>query len=146
MELCRGVYLAGPMAGLEARDMKEWRGYAQKRLLEADIKVLDPTRRISYHEQSLNDRGLDRNIANRIFKQDLRDIARSEVLLVDMRDIPGVKGQGTAAEVMFAHMKNKVIIMWVPPIDTLNPFMTAMATEVHETLDEAVEACIEHAG
>jgi hypothetical protein len=68
------------------------------------------------------------------------------VLLVDMRDIPGVKGQGTAAEVMFAHMKNKVIIMWVPPIDTLNPFMTAMATEVHETLDEAVEACIEHAG
>jgi len=146
MELCKGVYLAGPMAGLTAQDMKEWRDYAKEKLKSADIRVLDPTRRISYHDQIFDDKGLNQNIANRIFKQDLRDIARCEVLLVDMRDMPGIKGQGTAAEVMFAHTKNKVIIMWVPPISTLNPFMAAMATEVHKTLEEAVEACIEHAG
>ena len=146
MELCRGVYLAGPMAGLTAQDMKSWRWYAHDKLGDSDIKVLDPTRRISYHEQILNDRGLDRNIANRIFKQDLRDIARCEVVLVDMRDLPGIKGQGTAAEVMFAHMKNKVIVLWKTPNDSLNPFMTAMATEVHVALEEAVEACIEYAG
>jgi len=146
MELCRGVYLAGPMAGLTAQDMKSWRWYAHDKLGDSDIKVLDPTRRISYHEQTLNDKGLDRNIANRIFKQDLRDIARCEVLLVDMRDIPGIKGQGTAAEVMFAHMKNKVIVLWKTPSDSLNPFMAAMATEVHVALEEAVEACIEYAG
>lgn len=145
MQLCRGVYLAGPMANMSGKNMKEWREQATYIIQQADIPVLDPTRRTPYHVASLNDLGLDKNIANRIFKQDLRDIARCEVLLVDMRDHPGVKAQGTAAEVMFAHMKHKVIIVWKNPEDKLNPFMTAMATEIHDSFTDAIEAAIDYA-
>jgi len=146
MKLCKGVYLAGPMAGMSGSEMKEWREHATMDLEHAGISVLDPTRRTPYHIKSLEDKGLDRNIANRIFKQDLRDIARCEVLLVDMRNHEGVKAQGTAAEVMFAHMKHKTIIVWKNPEDHLNPFMTAMATEVHDDLDEAIQAAMEYEG
>jgi nucleoside 2-deoxyribosyltransferase len=134
------------MAGFSAVKMKQWRNVAEQYLYEHDINTLDPTRRVSYHEQSLDDEGLERNIAQRIFKQDLRDIARCEVLLVDMRNHPDAKAQGTAAEVMFSHMKNKVIIMFKGEEDKLNPFMTAMATEVHNSLELALEAVVEYAG
>jgi len=146
MELCRGIYLAGPMEGFSGAEMKGWRTTAKIFFDNSGIKVLDPTRRVSYHEQCLEDRGLDLNIAKRIFKQDLRDIARCEVLLVDMRDHPNAKAQGTAAEIMFAHMKHKVIIIWKKKTDNLNPFVAAMATEIHNTITEAMEACVEYAG
>ena len=146
MNLCKGVYLAGPMAGFSAVKMKQWRNVAEEYLNDYDITTLDPTRRISYHEKALNDKGLERNIAQRIFKQDLRDIARCEVLLVDMRNHPNAKAQGTAAEVMFSHMKHKVIVMFKDKGDQLNPFMMAMATEVHDSLEEALEATVEYAG
>src|SRR5210317_1145079 len=146
MKLCRDVYLAGQMAGMSGQEMKAWRNVATSMIENADIPVLDPTRRTPYHIGYLNDRGLERNLANRIFKQDLRDIARCEVLLVDMRNHEGVKAQGTAAEVMFAHMKHKTIIVWKNPEDHLNPFMTAMATEVHDDLDEAIQAAMEYEG
>jgi hypothetical protein len=61
-----------------------------------------------------------------------------------MRNHPKAKGQGTACEVMFSHMKNKTIIMFKNKHDRINPFMTAMATEVHNSLDEALEACIDY--
>jgi len=145
MRLCKGVYLAGPMAGLTPTIMKVWRELATEDLEAAQIPVLDPTRRVSYHEQTLNDKGLNHNAANRIFKQDLRDIARCEVLLVDMREHENAKSQGTAAECMFAHMKNKIIIVWKNPNDRLNPFITAMATEVYNKLTDAIDAAIDYA-
>jgi len=144
MKLCKGVYLAGPMAGMSGDEMKQWRNYAKFHLNCAGIDILDPTRRTPYHLSILDDTGLEHNIAKRIFKQDLRDIARCEVILVDMRNHEGVKAQGTSAEIMFCHMKNKTIIMWKNPEDKLNPFMTAMATEVHNSIDDAIEAVIEY--
>jgi len=144
MKLLRGVYLAGPMAQMSGEEMKSWREYATEVLEGADVPVLDPTRRTSFHVQLLDDRGMEQNLAKRIFKQDLRDIARCEVLLCDLRDHPKAKAQGTAAEVMFSHMKHKTIIAWKNPEDMLNPFMTAMVTEVHNSLDEALEAAIDY--
>jgi nucleoside 2-deoxyribosyltransferase len=144
MNLLRGVYLAGPMAGFTGEEMKKWRSFATAQLETSEVPCLDPTRRISFHEQCLEDGGLTDNIAQRIFRQDLRDIARCEVLLADMRDHPNAKGQGTAAEIMFAHMKHKIIIMFKNPEDKLNPFMTAMATEVHDSLQDAIDAAIDY--
>lgn len=144
MNLCRGVYLAGPMAGLTGQGMKDWRTAAGQYLDAADIPYLDPTRRVPYHKQVHNDRHFSTNLAKRIFKQDLRDIARCEVLLVDARNHPGAKAQGTAAECMFAHMKHKVIILWTEG-SAINPFMTAMATEIHYDFEDAVYAAIDYA-
>jgi hypothetical protein len=47
-------------------------------------------------------------------------------------------------ELMFAHMKNKIIILWADDGDVIHPFYEAMATEKHYSLQEAVEAVKEY--
>jgi nucleoside 2-deoxyribosyltransferase len=143
-KLLNGVYLAGPMAGLSSDEMKGWRNRARLDFVAADIMFLDPARRVTYHQQVLEDSGHEINISKRIFKQDLRDISVCDAMLVDMRHHEKAKGQGTAAEVMFAHTENKIIIMFKRPDDDLNPFMAAMATEVHDSLDDAIYAIMEY--
>lgn len=140
------VYLAGPMEDCTADHMTGWRHWAEAELLLSDIKSLDPTRRISFHDQlsgTLADITKTTNVCKRIFKQDLHDIADSRVVLADVRRASG-RGTGTSMELMFAHMKNKIIILWADEGDFIHPFYEAMATEKHYSLEEAVEAVKEY--
>jgi len=142
------VYLAGPMEDVSVDHMTSWRHQASERFDAAGIDNLDPTRRVSFHDQL---QGVDHlqeivkgmNICKRIFKQDLEDIANSKVVLVDARRSSG-KGTGTAMEVMFAHTKNKIIILWCDESDHPHPFYEAMYSEKHYSLDEAIEAVLEY--
>ena len=43
-------------------------------------------------------------------------------------------------ELMFAHTKNKIIILWADEGDYIHPFYEAMATEKHYSLEEAVDS------
>jgi len=83
------------------------------------------------------------NTCKRIFKQDLHDIASSRVVLADVRRSSG-RGTGTSMELMFAHMKNKIIILWADEGDLIHPFYEAMATEKHYNLEDAVYAVLEY--
>ena len=69
----RTVYLAGPMEHVSIEDAKGWRTIATDLLLQADQKVLDPTRRV--HE-------FQPKYMKRIFELDLRDIQESDLILV----------------------------------------------------------------
>lgn len=136
------VYLAGPMEDVSATEMKGWRNDATFSLNSLDIPVLDPTRRISFHNQlsgTLQDQVRGMNICRRIFKQDLQDIADSRVILADVRRSTG-RGTGTSMELMFAHTKNKIIILWSDEGDYPHPFIEAIATEKHYSLEDAIEA------
>jgi nucleoside 2-deoxyribosyltransferase len=140
------VYLAGPMEDCTADHMTGWRVDAQIQLDFAGISSLDPTRRVSFHDQlgdNLQDVTKTMNICKRIFKQDLHDIAASRVVLADVRRDSG-RGTGTSMELMFAHMKNKIIILWANEGDFVHPFLEAMATEKHYTLEDAVDAVKEY--
>jgi nucleoside 2-deoxyribosyltransferase len=140
------VYLAGPMEDCTADHMTGWRVDAQIQLDFAGISSLDPTRRVSFHDQlgdNLQDVTKTMNICKRIFKQDLHDIADSRVVLADVRRDSG-RGTGTSMELMFAHMKNKIIILWANEGDFVHPFYEAMATEKHYTLEDAVQAVQEY--
>ena len=140
------VYLAGPMEDCTTEHMTSWRSYASEQLDLADIHSLDPTRRVSFHDQlgeNLQDVTKTMNTCKRIFKQDLHDIAASRVVLADVRRDSG-RGTGTSMELMFAHMKNKIIILWADEGDFVHPFYEAMATEKHYSLEEAVEAVKEY--
>jgi len=140
------VYLAGPMEDCSVEHMTNWRHWAEAELYFSDIKGLDPTRRVSFHDQlkdNLQDVTKTINTCNRIFKQDLHDIASSRVVLADVRRNSG-RGTGTSMELMFAHMKNKIIILWANKGDVIHPFYEAMATEKHYTLEEAVDAVKEY--
>lgn len=140
------VYLAGPMEDCTTEAMTNWRLRATEYLDMADIATLDPTRRVSFHDQlgdNLQDVTKTMNICKRIFKQDLHDIADSRVVLADVRRDSG-RGTGTSMELMFAHMKNKIIILWANEGDFIHPFYEAMATEKHYALYDALDAVKEY--
>ena len=136
------VYLAGPMEDCTEDHMTGWRQLTANALKLSDINSLDPTRRVSFHDQlgeNLQDVTKTMNTCKRIFKQDLQDIAESKVVLADVRRDSG-RGTGTSMELMFAHMKNKIIILWANEGDYIHPFYEAMATEKHYSLEEAVDS------
>jgi nucleoside 2-deoxyribosyltransferase len=134
------------MEDCTAEHMTGWREFATAHLDAADIQTLDPTRRVSFHDQlseHLQDVTKTMNTCKRIFKQDLQDIANSKIVLADVRRDSG-RGTGTSMELMFAHMKNKIIILWANEGDFVHPFYEAMATEKHFNLYDAIEAVQEY--
>jgi nucleoside 2-deoxyribosyltransferase len=136
------VYLAGPMEDCTEDHMTGWRQLTANALKLSDINTLDPTRRVSFHDQlgeNLENVTKTMNTCKRIFKQDLQDIAESKVVLADVRRSSG-RGTGTSMELMFAHTKNKIIILWADEGDFIHPFYEAMATEKHYSLEEAVDS------
>lgn len=146
--MCKGVYLAGKMERVSVEEMKGWRDKAEEYLTEVDIPVWNPTRRIPIHtrlEGHLEDERKSMDMCRRIFKLDLQDIANSTVILADVRRSYGAEvGVGTCMELMFAHTKNKIIILWADKKDTIHPFLEAIATEKCYTLNEALEATEEY--
>lgn len=144
------VYLAGPMEHCKTvEEMKGWRRTATGLLEMEGIRTLDPTRRVSFHDQlyegGMSSEQRTHNISKRIFKLDMQDIANSTVILADVRrgtvDGPRI---GTSMELMHAHHKHKIIIMWGDIHDKPHPFYVAIATEFCTTLEEAVAAVAEY--
>lgn len=135
------VYLAGPMEDLSIKDMVGWRKQVRDVLDDAGIDCLDPTRRVSFHQQlvDLSETDQPMNTCRRIFKQDLQDIADSTVVLADVRRSSG-KGMGTSMELMFAHLKNKIIILVADKDDAIHPFLESIYTEKHFTFEAATTA------
>ena len=129
------VYLAGPMEGLTYEQMSEWRFEATRLLNLYGIDTLDPTRRVSYHNQTKND-----YTAGRVVKHDLQDIAFSSVVLADLRDSTPGRKWGTVCEIAHAHTKNKIIIVITDKEQFKHPFIEFYATEIHHELSDAVEA------
>lgn len=141
-------YLAGPMEDCSADHMTGWRTTASQVLETAEITTLDFTRRVPFHDhlneyERLEDSVKNMNICKRNFKQDLQDIARSTVVLADVRRSSG-RGTGTSMELMFAHMKNKIIILWADEDDKIHPFYEALYSEKYYDLEEAIEAVLEY--
>jgi len=140
------VYLAGPMEDCSEEWMKSWREYMSFELEQSGILCLDPTRRVSFHDQlgeHIQDITKTTNICKRIFKQDLQDIANSRIVVADVRRGSG-RGTGTSMELMFAHTKNKIIILWADENDFVHPFYEAMATEKHYKLSDVLTAVEEY--
>jgi len=142
------VYLAGPMEDCSKDHMIGWRQTATEAFEVAGLITRDPTRRVSFHDQMYADQHLqdsvkNMNLCKRIFKQDLQDIAESRVILADVRRASG-RGTGTSMELMFGHTKNKIIILWADPEDSIHPFYEAMYSEKHYSLEEAIEAVVEY--
>ena len=135
------VYLAGPMEDCTERRMTAWRLLAAERLKKNDINSLDPTRRIPFHDELyLGEKHKPvQSACRRIFKMDMQDIANSSVVLADIRRDSG-RGTGTAMELMFAHMKNKIIILWAEEDDLIHPFYESIYTEKYFELDDCLEA------
>jgi len=135
------VYLAGPMEDCTKELMTGWRSYTQNKLSKLEINSLDPTRRVSFHDELyLGETHTPvQSVCRRIFKMDMQDIANSTVVLADIRRDSG-RGTGTAMELMFAHIKNKVIILWANEDDNIHPFYESIYTEKYFNVDQCIDA------
>ncbi len=132
------VYLAGPIEGLTYEQANDWIDYSEALLNNCDIDVLNPCRRVSFVDSQVRDADA------RIWKCDLQDISYSSVVLANLSDsLPGRKW-GTVAEVAHAHTKNKIIIILQDKDQFHHPFITQYATEIHYTLEDALEAVREY--
>jgi nucleoside 2-deoxyribosyltransferase len=135
------VYLAGPMEDCTKEHMTGWRSYTKNKLSQIEIDSLDPTRRVSFHnELYLGEQHTPvQSVCRRIFKMDMQDIANSTVVLADVRRDSG-RGTGTSMELMFAHMKNKIIILWADKDDLIHPFYESIYTEKYFELEDCLDA------
>jgi len=135
------TYLAGPIEGLTLYQATGWRNEASFELNNFGVDTLDPTRRTSFVDSN---HLTTKNAARRVWKADLQDIAYSTVVLANLSDsLPGKKW-GTVCEIAHAHTKNKIIIVVMDKDQFEHPFITQYATEVHHTLNDAIEAVKEY--
>jgi nucleoside 2-deoxyribosyltransferase len=129
----RTIYLAGPMEHVSIEDAKGWRTIATDLFLQADQKVLDPTRRV--HE-------FQPKYMKRIFELDLRDIQESDLILVNL-DNPTIAKHGTAMEVFYAsYVLRKPVVAFKADASTIHPFFESLVTEWRSTVDKACDTII----
>lgn len=134
----RGVYIAGSMEGLSDAERSEYFDYVEHQLYLKAIPSKNPNRRKDMHDKS------DVNIRKRIHAADLRDIADCMIILADIRKSrPGAK-IGTHMEIQFAETKHKIIIVIQDKDQFTHPFVEACATEIHTSIDDAIEAIEEY--
>jgi hypothetical protein len=120
------IYLCGPINGRSDDDCKGWREYVKERV----SPTLDPMAR------DYRGRELEPGIAVVIVENDKADIIESDTLLV-YYDKPSV---GTSMEILFAHQRNKRIVLVDKSDKPLSPWLIYHCPEVYKTLDEAIAA------
>ena len=130
----RSVYIAGSMEGLSEVERSEYFDYVEQKLSVRDIPTKNPNRRNSLHIDT------DKNLRKRIHAADLRDIADCMIVLADIRDSRPGKKWGTVMEIQFAETKHKIVIVVQDVGQRIHPFIESCATEIHTSLDDAIEA------
>jgi len=134
------VYLAGSIEGISLVEAMEWRETATNFLVDHGIKTLDPTRRKKFHDQEYS-----KNLANKIVRMDMNDIQNSNVVLMNLKDRGRGKAWGTICELILANQQGKTIIV-VLEEGFKHPFIDVFATEIHHTLESALDATLAYYG
>jgi len=130
------VYLAGSIEGIPLEEATKWRETATNFFNQHYIKTLDPTRRKKFHDQPYSI-----NLAKRIVKSDIDDIREASVVLMNLKDRGQGKAWGTICELMIAqgHLKTIIVVL---EEGFQHPFLDCFATEIHHTLEDAMEATL----
>ena len=137
------IYTAGGMEFVSEKDMLGWREEVEEQCSAAGIECLHPTRRKPLHDQ-LEDTLPSYNKLKRITTQDLIDIKSCDLILADLRDSSPGRKWGTCMEVALASEWNIPVIVIVDEDQFKHPFIYTFATEVHYTLQDAIDAVIDY--
>jgi hypothetical protein len=130
------VYLCGPMEGLTQEQAAGWRKTATDFYTLFSITVKDPTRRKKFHDEPYS-----YNLAKRIVKLDLDDIASSSLLLVNLKDRGEGKAWGSLCELALGYQQGKTIITILEE-GFNHPFVETFSTELHHNLSSALDASL----
>ncbi len=132
------VYLCGPMEGISTEEATKWRETATNFFAVHSIGVKDPTRRKKFHDEAYST-----NLAKKIVRLDMNDIADSFILLVNLKERGKGKAWGSVMELALASQQGKPIITVIEE-GFRHPFIETLSTEVHQTLEEALTATLSY--
>lgn len=116
------VYLCGPINGCDDHTATGWREEAKTQLAGMGIGYRDPMDR--------DYRGQEEERYREIVELDKIDVRKSDALLVCASQ-PSV---GTSMEVLFAHQLGKPVVVWVPDVRKVSPWLRYHATEITSDL------------
>lgn len=121
----KAMYLAGAIHGCTDEQARGWRERV-KRSLAGEYEFLDPMRR--------DYRGVEDENAMQIVEDDLNDIARASVVLVNAER----PSWGTAMEAWWAGNRglHRVYVVCPGPV---SPWLRFVAHKVFPTMEEAIE-------
>ena len=130
----KGIYLAGGIMHLTQSQIHHWRQQVMIEL-QGSFRIYDPTVR-KYKYDSLF------GGANEIVTIDKMDINNSDIVLVNASK----SSWGTAMEIMYAYMKEKIIICFTDESDMskISPWIIYHSTKVYESLEDAMTYIDKH--
>lgn len=113
------IYLSGGIRDKTAMEASSWRIEVKVWLEkyfpkdESGIEVIDPLRGISYPEEGpITEETIKGGITgNELVHRDMADIARADVILVEMQD-PNRPYRGTLFEIAEARRLGKPVVVW----------------------------------
>jgi len=131
------------MEGIPVELSRGWRTAASsfyERYSDTDARfqanVLDPCRRKAFHDEPYSE-----NLARRIVQLDTDDIARSDLVLCNLKDRGAGKAWGSVMELVIAKGLYKPVIT-VLEEGFNHPFIRVYSTEIHHTLEDALNASL----
>ena len=144
------VYLAGPITGLTQSQATTWRAEAAGLLMKHNICGLRPLIPIAVGNYVIPALADECRIAPlEVFKTDMKLLKGADVVLVGYPTGPRLS-VGTAVEMGYAYAQKKPIVIWVQPDlipvggEAQHPFVRFVATEVYDSLFDAVDAAIRY--
>ena len=120
------IYLAGPVFNTIDEDQK-WRQYFKKEILAKGFEVIDPLELRDY-------RGLEEEKMVEIVEKDLKDLKKSDILLI----YAPKPSWGTAMEIVYAYMQSKQIITVVPEKE-ISPWLKYHSDLIVFSFEELLE-------
>lgn len=126
------VYLAGRMGGLTHEEMNAWRIEASKKLIQHDIKSINP---VDFYNFELD---LEEISDKEIMDFDLTAVRNSDLVLVNLNDPNTI---GTAIEMYECKRLNIPVVTYVDDdkYDNIHPWMKECVTKWCQDLDIAVD-------
>jgi len=144
--MLKHVYLGGPIEGLPLHEVIKWRKEAADfyfKKLQGDphidapwVKTIDPCRRKAFHDEPYSE-----NLAKKIVQLDTDDIARSDLVLCNLKDRGAGKAWGSVMELVIAHQLGTPVITILEE-GFNHPFVRVYSTEIHHTLEDGLNASL----
>lgn len=120
------IYLAGPIHGCNDEEARGWREAAKRGLPGAQI--LDPMDR--------DYRGVEDVDVQQLVEDDLADIGSCDVVLANCWK----PSYGTTMELVYAHKMGKRVVVVVPDLGNVSPWVLYHATVVVPKLESGIAA------
>jgi nucleoside 2-deoxyribosyltransferase len=122
------VYLAGPIAGCNDSECRDWRNYVKTKFQD----TLDPMRR--------DYRGKEGECSKEIVEADKNDIDQSSIIFAYVPK-PSV---GTSMEILYAWERKKYIVLIVPEGAPISPWLIYHSNKIVQSFEDGFFAVWEY--